>query len=75
MCSVSLFIYDEEVTIRRKYVLDHFILQQLKHIKSLVLILLPRVALRCPYAHLGRCDSSNLQSTTDEDCMFLFNWF
>ena len=32
------------------------------------------VALRCPYAHLGRFDGSVLQSTTDEDCMFLFNW-
>ena len=23
----------------------------------------------------GRCDGSVLQSTTGEDCMFLFNWF
>ena len=23
----------------------------------------------------GRFDGSVLQSTTDEDCMFLFNWF
>ena len=49
ICSF-LFIYDEEVTLRKKN-LYWDILQQLKHVNSLVLFFLSHVALRCSYAH------------------------
>ena len=65
-------MYDEEVTIsKRKPVLGHFeATEACKRPYGLFLSELWDVHMLI----FGRFDGSVLQSTTDDDCMFLFNW-
>ena len=73
ICSF-FFVYDEEVTKRKKNILGHFAATEACKQPCINFVSSCSSEMSIIMLIFGRFDGSVLQSTTDEDCMFLFNW-